>query len=82
MHDTSRWVWGSRLGLALACLLATSLHAQDSVVVIDPDAPFADSSGIGSLPATVTQQLIQTWNDSATTRLTGNVTLAPGSTPR
>ena len=72
----NRWVWA---GLALVVVLAPRAHAQDSVVVIDPDAPLADSTGVGSLPATVTQQLIRTWNDSTTTRFTGPVTLAAGS---
>ncbi len=78
MHNKARWVCGIWL-LTLMLGVTPLLHAQDSVVVIDPDAPFADSSGIGALPDAVTQQLIRTWNDSGTTRLTGNVTLAPKS---
>jgi len=78
MHDRARRAWAIAL-VALGFAIARPLHAQDSVVVIDPDAPFADSSGVGTLPAAVTQQLLRTWNDSATTRLTGTVTLARGS---
>jgi hypothetical protein len=61
------------------CACARHAHAQDSVVVIDPDAPFADSSALGGLPAAVVDQLLHTWNDSATTRLNGSVTLPAGS---
>lgn len=71
-----RWVIATMLACAV---FAHPAHAQDSVVVIDPDAPFADSSGFGALPAAVTEQLIRTWNDSGTTRLNGTVSLAPGS---
>ena len=60
-------------------LLARPAHAQDSVMVIDPDAPFSDSTALGGLPTRVLDQLLATWNDSATTRLVGPVTLAPGS---
>ncbi len=81
-----RFGWGGRrptpswkIAIAALMVFAHVAHAQDSVVVIDPDAPFADSSGFGALPAAVTQQLIRTWNDSGTTRLSGSVTLAPGS---
>lgn len=62
-----------------ALLLPTTAHAQDSVVVIDPDAPFADSAGPGVLPPEVLEQLLRTWNDSATTRFSGNTLLARGS---
>jgi len=69
----------SWLILALACALVAPLRAQDSVVVIDPDAPLADGSALGGLPASVLQEVIDTWNDSATTRLNGSVTLPAGS---
>ncbi|HEX5004658.1 MAG TPA: hypothetical protein VFV65_05040 [Gemmatimonadales bacterium] len=65
--------------LALLCALAAPVHAQDSVMVIDPDAPFADSTTPGGLPAAVVQQLIRTWNDSGTTRFNGHVTIAAGT---
>ena len=77
MHVRSRRV--SWAGVALAVLLARPAHAQDSVVVIDPDAPFADSAALGGLPAAVLEQLLRTWNDSATTRLNGTVILPAGS---
>ncbi len=82
MRDASRWLWRSSTGLALACLLVAPLRAQDSVVVIDPDAPLADSSALGGLPASVIEELLRTWNDSATTRLNGSVTLPAGSAMR
>ncbi len=67
------------VGLALAFVLVGAAHAQDSVVVIDPDAPFADSASLGGPPAAVVEQLLRTWNDSTTTRLNGSVTLPAGS---
>jgi hypothetical protein len=76
MKQPSTSVW---LVLALACVLSKPAHAQDSVVVIDPDAPFADSSSIGGLPAGVLQRLLDTWNDSSTTRFTGPATIAAGT---
>ncbi len=80
MGDRMRWAsLSGGIGLAFACSLSTPLHAQDSVVVIDPDAPFADSSAIGTLPAAVTQELIRTWNDSLTTRFSGNASIAAGT---
>lgn len=67
------------VAIAALMLFAGVAHAQDSVVVIDPDAPFADSAALGGLPAAVLEQLLRTWNDSATTRFNGAASLAAGS---
>lgn len=67
-----------RLLVAL-CALTAPLRAQDSVMVIDPDAPFADSTTPGALPAAVINELLRTWNDSTTTRFSGPATIATGS---
>ncbi len=67
------------LGLAASFLCAAQGAAgQDSVVVIDPDVPGADS-GVSGLPPDVLQDLLTTWNDSATIRLPGGLTLPAGS---
>ena len=67
------------LGLASVLLLAArGAAAQDSVVVIDPDVPGADS-GVSGLAPEVLQELLATWNDSATIRLPGGLTLPGGA---
>jgi len=67
------------LGLTLDELAeAHGAAAQDSVIVIDPDVPGADS-GVSGLPPEVLQELLTTWNDSATVRLPGGLTLPAGT---
>ena len=66
--------------LILAVTLVPALRAQDSVIVIDPDAPPGDSTIVrGGPPAGVVAELIATFNDSATTRMQGDVNFPPGS---
>jgi hypothetical protein len=55
------------------------LLAQDSVIVIDPNAPPSDSVVRGGPPSEVVAELIAFFNDSGTTRMQGDVTLPPGS---
>ena len=55
------------------------LRAQDSVIVIDPDAPAADSLERVGPPPEVVAELIEFYNDSATTRVQGDVTFPSGS---
>jgi hypothetical protein len=70
----------ARAILALALLAAApALWAQDSVIVINPDAPVEDSAAQGLPPAVLTE-LIQTWNDSGTVRLPGDLLLPAGAT--
>jgi hypothetical protein len=64
-------------GLMLA--LAAPVRVQDSVIVIDPNAPPSDSVVRGGPPPGVVADLIQLYNDSATTRMQGDVTLPAGS---
>jgi hypothetical protein len=64
---------------ALVLALAAPLRAQDSVIVIDPNAPPSDSVVRGGPPPNVVADLIQFYNDSATTRMQGDVTLPAGS---
>lgn len=71
----------ARLGLAaLALLIVPALHGQDSVIVIDPDAPAGDSTIVrGGPPSEVIAALIAAFNDSAATRTQGDVTFPEGS---
>src|SRR5919109_2971758 len=59
--------------------LAARLSAQDSVIVIDPDAPPVDTVMRGGPPPGVVADLIAFYNDSATTRMQGDVSLPPDS---
>jgi hypothetical protein len=59
--------------------IATPVCAQDSVIVIDPNAPPSDSVVRGGPPAGVIEELIAFYNDSATTRMQGDVSLPAGS---
>ncbi|HZN99301.1 MAG TPA: hypothetical protein VFB61_16325, partial [Gemmatimonadales bacterium] len=59
--------------------LVRPLLGQDSVIVIDPNARPIDSLVRGGPPAEVVTDLIAFYNDSATTRMQGDVTLPPGS---
>jgi hypothetical protein len=69
-----------RLALAgLLLVLAVPLWAQDSVIVIDPNARPGPSVVRGGPPPAVVDQLIAFYNDSSTTRMQGDVTLPPGT---
>jgi hypothetical protein len=59
---------------------ASALPALDSVIVIDPDAPPADSSTVRGVPtANVVAELIAFFNDSTTTRVSGDVAFPAGT---
>ena len=66
------------LALLFLLLLPTVARAQDSVIVIDPDEPAADSTALG-IPPAILEELLATWNDSATVRLPGGLVLPPGA---
>jgi hypothetical protein len=63
----------------LMLVLACPLWGQDSVIVIDPNAPPSDSIVRGGPPPEVVAELIAFYNDSATTRMQGDVSLPAGS---
>jgi hypothetical protein len=63
----------------LMLVLVSPLRGQDSVIVIDPNAPPTDSIVRGGPPPGVVAELIAFYNDSATTRMQGDVTLPAGS---
>jgi hypothetical protein len=60
-------------------VLAPALRAQDSVIVIDPDAPLTDSLERVGPPPEVVAELIAFYNDSGTTRVQGDVTIPSDS---
>jgi hypothetical protein len=69
-----------RLPIAgLMLMLASPLWAQDSIIVIDPNAPPIDSVVRAGPPPEVVAELVALYNDSATTRMQGDVTLPAGS---
>lgn len=69
-----RFLWA-----ALLLLLPALLRAQDSVIVIDPDAPPTDTLLRAGPPPGVVSELIRMFNDSGTTRVEGDLSLPPGS---
>jgi hypothetical protein len=74
--------WLTIVGLALLALSAcppARLAAQDSVIVIDPEAPAADSLATGGLPSEVLTELLATFRDTTVLRLNGPLTVPTGS---
>ncbi len=69
-----RFLWAT-----LLLLLPAVVRAQDSVIVIDPDAPPSDTLLRGGPPPAVLAELIGTFNDSGTTRVEGDLSLPTGS---
>ena len=67
------------LSAGMLLLLVSPLSAQDSVIVIDPNAPASDSVVRAGPPPEVISELIALFNDSASTRMQGDVTLPAGS---
>jgi hypothetical protein len=67
------------LVVGLLLVVARAAWAQDSVIVIDPNAQPSQSVIRGGPPAEVVAELIAFYNDSATTRMQGDVTLPAGS---
>ncbi|MEO8448382.1 MAG: hypothetical protein ABI647_01255 [Gemmatimonadota bacterium] len=59
--------------LGFAC--TWPLQAQDSVIVVRPEATAADSAQPGGLPAEVVRELIGFYNDSTATRMVGSFLL-------
>jgi hypothetical protein len=65
--------------MLLAALLAPrAAHAQDSVIVIDPDAP-APSEVSSGLPPEILAEILATWNDPLVLRLPGGLVVPAGS---
>ena len=66
---------------ALLWLLVVPAHlaAQDSVIVIDPDAPPAEGLERVGPPPEVVTELIEFYNDTNTTRVQGDVAFPAGS---
>jgi hypothetical protein len=67
-------------GLLALLALPPCLSAQDSVIVIDPDLPPGDSTVVRAGPSPdIVAEVLRLYNDSATTRMQGEVTLPAGS---
>lgn len=60
-------------------VLAAPLWAQDTVIVIDPDAAAADTTDRQGLPDELIRRLLAEYNDSSTTRFWGDVDLTRGT---
>ena len=66
-------------GLLVLLALPALARAQDSVIVIDPDLPPGDSAVVrGGPPPDVVAELLAFYNDSATTRMQGDVSFPAG----
>ncbi|NNG17255.1 MAG: polymer-forming cytoskeletal protein [Gemmatimonadales bacterium] len=69
------------LMFTLAILLATaSLHAQDSVIVIDPTKPFGDGGLESGPPEEIVREAVRAYNHSGTVRFAGDVVIPSGRT--
>ena len=70
-----------RAGVAAVVMLLApaAARAQDSVIVFDPDAPAADTVELVGPPPEVLTELIEFYNDSATTRIEGDLTFPADS---
>lgn len=55
--------------LLLLLVVPALAAAQDSVIVIDPDAPPSDTVELVGPPTDVLAELIELYNDSTTTRI-------------
>jgi hypothetical protein len=67
-------------GLLLLLALPSLARAQDSVIIIDPDQPLGDSAIVrAGPPPDVVAEVLASYNDSATTRMEGDVSFPPGS---
>lgn len=74
-----RWLTALGLvGCALSAYLPARLSAQDSVIVIDPNAP-ADSAAQGGLPAEVLSEVLAAFADTSALRLNGPVNVPAGT---
>jgi hypothetical protein len=73
--------WGATLLLGVAVLVGLPLRAvaQDSIVVISPDAPEDSATGV---PGEIISELLTTWSSPTTLKLTGGLTLPPGASLR
>ena len=65
--------------VAIALLSGGRLAAQDSVIVINPDAPVDQAAERPGLPPGIIDRIVAFYNDSTTVRLEGAVTIPHGS---
>lgn len=74
--------WRTAAFLALGLLGAGRAGAQQPPIIIDPEAPIADSLRVAPPPPEVVARLIAVFSDSGAIRFIGGFTLPPGSALR
>ena len=65
--------------LALTLTVTSALQAQDSVIVIDPDAPAVTPTAGRTLPSDVLDEAVQRFNDSTTIRFISDIDVPVGA---
>src|SRR5882672_1310345 len=81
MRPSVRSTWRAAfgmLGAALSIAIPVQLSAQDSVIVIDPNAPI-DSAAQAGLPGEILSEVVAAFADSGALRLNGPVTIPAGT---
>lgn len=71
-----------RAVLVLTLTVAPALRAQDSVIVIDPDAPVAAPTAGRTLPPEVLEEAVRRFNDTTALRFTGDIEVPSGASLR
>jgi hypothetical protein len=75
----TRWLVGIAVLAALAASPSRRLAAQDSVIVIDPDAPAAPAAQRPGLEGPILDRVLALFNAPTTTRLEGGIILPAGT---
>lgn len=78
MHRVPCWALTLLIGGLLAVSPPRRLAAQDSVIVIDPDAPATPTAQRSGLDPTTLARVLQEFNSPATLRLEGSITIPAG----
>jgi hypothetical protein len=67
------------LALTLTLTIAPVLQAQDSVIVIDPDAPAVTPTASRTLPPGVLDEAVRRFNDTTTLRFISDIDVPAGA---
>jgi hypothetical protein len=78
-HGAARAAWSAVLLILGLSGVPGRLTAQDTVNVIDPNAPPAESPYRGGPPEEAVREAVARYNDSAATRLYGSFTVGSGT---
>ncbi len=68
--------------LNLTLSVAPALRAQDSVIVIDPDAPAVTQTAGRTLPPDILNEAVSRYNDTTTLRFTSDIAIPTGAVLR